>query len=126
LHCDRAAECDVIFAKECPDLAEYIFGDHLKDDTVLGHRKGCLGVVSEYSVLISPAWEVVEKLRKEGIEIVLCGQGDRGFSVCLKRYNEWPNAADTLADYQVADTAPLAISQAALKAREVHERPDRG
>ena len=109
--CDRAAECDAIFAKECPDLAEYIFGDHLKDDTVLGHRKGCLGVVSEYSVLIFPAWEVVEKFRTPQSHGIRISIGTVRVNVII--FGE-PDA-----EYgATADTAPLAICRAAWKAKE--------
>ena len=71
------------------------------------------------STSIAAAWEVVEKLRKEEIPIEITSGFFGPYSCRIASNHGW------LAMVQ-ADTAPLAICRAALKACEVNERPDRG
>jgi hypothetical protein len=66
-------------------------------------------ILPHYSTDIAAAWRVVEKLREEGWQVVI-NVLDDGAEVAVTRHE----MAGHL--YEFADTAPLAISRAALRA----------
>lgn len=91
-------------------------------------KAGCPHVrrIDDYSTSISDAWQVVEKLVKEGDEhpvnlhkgLPAFGDHATPFEV-YKNYAGYPGWTCYFHDYEVcvhADTAPLAICLAALKA----------
>lgn len=67
--------------------------------------------IPRYSTSIAAAWEVMEKLAKDGLVLSL-ERGDKWRSAFRKNL---PSYFEQM-EYVVADTAPLAICLAALKA----------
>jgi hypothetical protein len=84
------------------------------DIEYFGHFAGCLGVAPDYSENIAAAWPVVEKLieilPQGDIHIEHLNHEEWGVSTCYdKDEGGWDG-------FVTADTAPLAICLAALKA----------
>lgn len=74
-----------------------------------------------YSTSIADAWQVVEKLAREGKHLALQAPGSLDMNECYRRFKQW--TADFTYDIDSegrADTAPLAICLAALKAVGYH------
>ncbi len=79
---------------------------------MFGHDRICLGVVPFYSTDISDAWRLQEDLASEGYYLKLsrgCGQFNASFD--FVRDGQWKET-----EVVTRDTAPLAISLAALRA----------
>ena len=80
--------------------------------------------IPNYSTSIAPAWGVREMVSALGLGEMLIY---RRFDGTWVAYQATGCADYDFGDWSViADTAPLAICRAALKACEVNERPDRG
>ena len=83
------------------------------DDYTGYNPGGVIDYVPHYSTGIEAAWEVVEKMRERYTfcELSLASHADKMITFNINHYS---------ADYTgLADTAPLAICRAALKAMEV-------
>ena len=75
-------------------------------------------LVPHYSTDIAAAWQVVEKLRTEGFDFFIETRGSRSpCSVEVFRTGKTSSEFDTGEIF--ADTVPLAICKAALKARGI-------
>jgi hypothetical protein len=107
-------------------LAEKVMGYTLSDLSLLAYPKyklfdiesgefsGYLKEVPHYSTDIAAAWEVVEKM---GNYLFACGRNDEGmWEACFFPVN---SGIGKLSEAH-GDTAPLAISRAALKATGVN------
>ena len=99
----RCAEIDVL-----PDKP---------DAKIYGHYVACLTVVPYYSVDIGSVWQVVEALRAKGLHLLL---NDTLTQYRARFYTiKDTSSIQALQDglyFEFADTAPLAICRAALKA----------
>jgi len=96
-------------------VAEYIFGIEIPEEADIQYLDTCMDL-PHYSTSIEAAWEVVEKLEKQGFFFVI-GKGHMGSFVASKdkvwaSFGRW---GEEIKHYE-ADTAPHAISLAALKA----------
>lgn len=81
-----------------------------------GSAHGRMGGCPQYSTNITLAWQVVEHLRKQGLEFTIDSRGGDPY------WAEFANENHTVGGQASADTPALAICLAALKARGVEVR----
>jgi hypothetical protein len=119
-------ELDALIAEKVMGWTRYPAGMHPTDNrTISGvlycppyypYDAGSANVVPYYSTNISEAWEVVTKLAERGLWMTMLTPFNAadGFHVAYTPHGEaqWQAGLGTV----IADTAPLAICRAALKA----------
>lgn len=77
-----------------------------------GHHWQCYGIAGRYSTLIAPAFEVVEELDKRGWRMGVSREHGTSGNRYWRAYVSYDHGSTAAS----ADTAPLAICRAALKA----------
>lgn len=99
---------------EIPGVKNYY---EYKDGKNYEHRNGMRYEVNDQARLFSPttyiddAWKVIEKINKRGYDVhVHAWDGNRGYTVMIESSNHSPQYSGR------AESAPLAICRAALKA----------
>ena len=117
-HCENLDRGDQELAKENPHLVDTICQNR-KERQVFGHDVICLGVVSEYSNFMEPAWQVVEKVCKDTYAVFEI-RGTRGHLATF-RLPPSDRSEDIQGDVRASsglNAAPLAICRAAWKAKQ--------
>ena len=114
---DHADSCYYMLVDENCDYAGDDFGRHAgeRDSEADAWEKDC----PYYSSEISAAWEVVEKLTDGHRRAVEVGNGHSSWWWCNVSRPEPDSHGCTHYDLTKADTAPLAICLAALKAKGI-------
>jgi hypothetical protein len=84
---------------------------------LFGHLRYCLDVVLHYSTDIAAAWQVIEKIRLGNSMMidVSCGNGRLGWRCYIRVFEKRADGHDREA-FETANTAPLAICRAILRA----------
>lgn len=75
------------------------------------------GEIPPYSTSIQAAWQVVEKMEKDGMPLALQSPGSVDISECYYEFNKWTaHFGSKLGSDRAANAAPFAICLAALAA----------